>query len=78
MIKTSVVNKLKSIHELTFLMYLETGEWTHNKQTREKLSNHLGIAEITLKVTLKRLLDAGHISKPARGKYKINQEICQS
>lgn len=78
MIKPQIVNKLKSINELQLLTYLETEQtWTHNKYSRHWVSECLLMAEITIKKSLKSLVDKGFITKPSKGVYTINKEVIQ-
>ncbi len=78
MIKPQIVNKLKSINELQLLTYLSrVGEWTHNKDTRVVIAGMLTIAEVTLKKSLKTLLNKGFINKPSKGVYTINKDVIQ-
>lgn len=78
MIKPQVVNKLKSINELQLLSFMEMRpQWIHNKEGREFISNLFGIAEITVKTTLKSLLQKTFIEKISKGVYRINKDILQ-
>lgn len=80
MIKPQIVNKLKSINELSLLQYLALREdytFTHNQHNRTIISDYCGIAEITVKKTLKSLLIKGFIEKISKGVYRINKDILQ-
>ena len=78
MIKPQIVNKLKSINELQLLMLIANVDtWQHSLVTRAVTASLLDIAQITLKVTLKKLVDRGFVVRTAKGIYKINKEILQ-
>ena len=78
MIKPQIVNKLKSIHEIKFLMQLEEMDsWTHNIFNRQQMSSSLFIAEITFKCMLRRLTQKNIIEKISKGVYRINKEVLQ-
>lgn len=78
MIKPEIVNQLNAIHELQLLMYLEKiDEWKHTSSSRLILSESLSIAEVTLKVALKKLKNKGFIERVSKGIYKIRKETLQ-
>lgn len=78
MIRPEVVNQLNAIHELQLLMHLEKeNEWKHTSSSRLILSESLSIAEVTLKVALKKLKNKGYIERVSKGLYKIRKEIVQ-
>ena len=78
MIKPQIVNKLKSIHEVKFLMQMEgLDSWTHNIFNRQQMASSLFIAEITLKCMLSRLTGKGILEKVSKGIYKISKDAIQ-
>jgi predicted transcriptional regulator len=51
---------------------LVDNQWIHCKESREKAALEIGIAEITVKVALRQLLDSGFLFKEQRAVYQIN------
>lgn len=45
------------------------GHWKHTAFTRERIAKRVNIAEITVKVMLKTLLNKGALTKPKKAQY---------
>lgn len=78
MIKPEVINKLRSITELQLLTHIvKNGDWIHSKYTRPIIADLMGVAEITVKKTLKNLVQKTLVEKISKGLYRINKDIIQ-
>lgn len=56
-------------------LYSKDGEWRHTQYSREAIAKRVGIAEITVKVLLKTLLNKKALIKPKKAVYKLSEEF---
>lgn len=55
--------------------FSKDGQWRHTSYTRAQIANKVQVAEITVKVLLKTLLNKGALVKPKKAVYELSREF---